>query len=120
MGYKIIKPSRGGTLSTPSICVSKHRIYFTKALVQQLDLQRNRYVLLYKNTYTNTLSFDFKDVPMPDAFYIAQHTNKGNSKMYCIYASKTIELLGIEYGKYHITKQEGSMFETDIKINEEI
>ena len=32
----------------------------------------------------------------------------------CIYATKTIENLGIEPGKYHITSQDGSVYKTDI------
>lgn len=118
MGYKIIRPMKGGVQSKESIHVSKSRISFTKAFYTRAGLTaRKKCAILYEDTETETLCFDFKDAPFRDAFTVSVSIGKKHNTTVCIYAEKTIKLLGLSYGNYSITGQDGTIFKTDIKIN---
>ena len=115
MGYIIVKPQKGGTNYGEYIHVSKSRISFSKELYTKLRLtERKKSAVMYVDTETRMICFDFKDYPFRDGFKVSVSTNPQGSTTVCIYAAKTIELLGIETGKYHITSQEGSVYKTDI------
>ena len=118
MGYKIIKPIKGGVQSKEAIHVSKSRISFTQALYTRAGLTaRKKCAVLYEDTDTGTLCFDFKDAPFRDAFAVSVSVGKKHNTTVCIYAEKTINLLGLSYGNYSVTGQDGTIFKTDIKIN---
>lgn len=116
MGYIIVKPQRGGIQNNGEyLHVSKSRISFSKDLYVKLGLTaRKKCAVMYIDSDTRMLCFDFKDYPFRDAFLVSVSVNRQNSTTVCIYATKTIELLGIETGKYHITSQDGSVYKTDI------
>lgn len=118
MGYRIIKPQKGGIKSEEYIYVSKSRLYFTKALYLRAGLTaRKKCAVLYEDTETGTLCFDFRDAPFRDAFRVSVYTNKENSTTVCIYAEKTIADLGLRPGRYAVTGQDGSVYKTDISVN---
>ena len=118
MGYRIIKPMKGGIHSEEYVHVSKSRISFTKALYRRMELTtRRKSVLLYEDTETGNLCFDFKDWPYRDAFTVSVFTSRQNSTTVCVFCAKTIEALGLVPGNYHVTEQDGPMIKTNIKIN---
>jgi len=118
MGYRLIKPEKGGIRSKEFVHVSVSRIGFTKALYTKLGLtERKKCALLYEDTDTGMLCFDFKDFPFRDAFNVSVNTNKNNSTSVCIFCEKTIERLGLEYGRYDITECDGQIMKTNIKVN---
>ena len=118
MGYKLIKPRKGGVASQEFIHVSKSRISFTKALYNRMGLTlRKKCALMYEDTNDHTLCFDFKDRPFPDAYTISVFTSKQNSTSVCVFCRKTIELLGLTPGRFYVTGQDGSIIKTNIKIN---
>lgn len=118
MGYKLIKPAKGGIVSEEFIHVSESRISFTKALYSRMGLMlRKKCALIYEDTSDQTLCFDFKDSPFRDAHAISVFTSKQNSTTVCIFCRKTIERLGLEPGRFYVTEQDGSIIKTNIKIN---
>jgi len=118
MGYKLIKPPKGGIVSEEFIHVSKSRISFTKALYKRLGLTlRKKCALIYEDTGDQTLCFDFKDAPFRDSYTVSVFTSKQNSTTVCIFCRKTIELLGLLPGRFVVTGQDGSIIKTNIKIN---
>ena len=105
-------------MSSEYIHVSKSRIAFTKALYTRLGLTlRKKCALIYEDTKTGTLCFDFKDFPFRDAFLVSVFTSKQNSTTVCIFCKKTIERLGLAYGRYDVIGQDGSVIKTNIPIN---
>ncbi len=118
MGYKLIKPRKGGVASQEFIHVSKSRISFTKAFYKRMGLTlRKKCVLIYEDTDDQTLCFDFKDAPFRDAYTVSVFTSKQNSTTVCVFCRKTIELLGLVPGRFYVTGQDGSIIKTNIKIN---
>ena len=119
MARSIVKPICKLTNDSEEyINVSDSRISFTKALYQRAGLTlRKKCAIIYEDTETGTICFDFKDAPFRDAFSISVFTSKQNSTTVCIFAKKTIELLGLEPGRYYVTEQDGSIYKTNIKVN---
>ena len=118
MGLRLIKAPKGGVVSKESIYVSKSRISFTKALYTRLGLNlRKKCALMYEDTETHTICFDFKDYPFRDAFLVSVFTSKQNSTTVCVFCGKTIERLGLAPGRYVVTEQDGSIIKTNIKVN---
>ena len=118
MGYKLIKPPKGGVVSEEFIHVSKSRISFTKALYKRLGLTlRKKCALIYEDTGDQTLCFDFRDHPFRDSYTVSVFTSQQNSTTVCIFCRKTIELLGLLPGRFVVTGQDGSIIKTNIKIN---
>ena len=118
MGYKLVKPPKGGIISEEFIHISKSRISFTKALYKRLGLTaRKKCALIYEDTNEHILCFDFKDAPFRDAYTVSVFTSKQNSTTVCIFCRKTIERLGLECGRFYVTGQDGSIIKTNIKIN---
>ena len=118
MGYRLIKPRKGGIVSKEYIHISSSRISFTKALYTRLGLtQRKKCALMYEDTETHTLCFDFKDYPFRDAFLVSVFTNGNNSTSVCIFCKGTIDALGLVKGRYEATEQDGTITKTNIKVN---
>lgn len=120
MGYKLIKRSKGGPKPVERFTIRKDRIYFSKALYERLGLHlRKKCVLMYIDTDSGCLCFDFKDMDsFPDAYPVCTHVNTHASMTCMIYCHKAMENYGIPHGEFHFTDRDGSIYKTDCIVKD--
>lgn len=117
MGYRILKPVRNNPIRTEKvICVAKSTISISPGFAMAAKVNVGTTVLFLLND-DGRLLLDFKQGEFKDAFPIRIYNTSAKAGLfYKVNMKRAIEHYGIPRGRFHVTGNDGVLWETDCFI----